>query len=236
MDSQLVSIVMATRNAEHFLPHALDSIAAQEYQNYEVIVIDGRSIDRTRAIAASYPRTRIIEQDGSGFAQAWNCGIDNARGDIVAFLDSDDIWPKCSLARRVTRLASDPAIDCVVGRVRFFLEEGHSIPRGFKPKLLDESHVAYMPGVAILRRRVFRTLGRFEENWQIASDIVWFAKLRDSGARIDVIDDVLLYKRIHSSNLSNVAATMPVYREELLALAKQSISRQRASRDRKRQS
>ena len=61
-----------------------------------------------------------------------------------------------------------------------------------------------MPGVAILRRRVFRTLGQFEENWQIASDIVWFAKLRNSGARIDVIDDVLLYKRIHSSNLSNV--------------------------------
>ena len=76
-----------------------------------------------------------------------------------------------------------------------------------------------MPGVAILRRRVFRTLGQFEENWQIASDIVWFAKLRNSAARIDVIDDVLLYKRIHSSNLSNVAASMPVYREELLALA-----------------
>ncbi len=234
MDSPLVSIVMATRNAEQFLPHALDSIAAQEYQNYELIVVDGRSIDRTRAIAASYPRTTIIEQDGSGFAQAWNCGIDSARGDAIAFLDSDDIWPKYSLARRVTRFASDPAIDCVVGRVKFFLEEGHSIPRGFKPKLLDESHVAYMPGVAILRRRAFHTLGRFEENWQIASDIVWFAKLRNSGARIDVIDDVLLYKRIHSSNLSNVSATTPVYREELLALARQSVLRQRASRDPKR--
>ena len=66
MDNPLVSIVMATRNAEQFLPHALDSIAAQEYQNYELIVVDGRSTDRTQVIAASYPRTTIIEQDGSG--------------------------------------------------------------------------------------------------------------------------------------------------------------------------
>jgi glycosyltransferase involved in cell wall biosynthesis len=227
MSDPFVSIVMATKDAAQFLAFALDSIAGQEYQNYELIVVDGRSTDQTRLIARSYPRTTVVEQDGAGFAQAWNCGIDAARGDAIAFLDSDDIWPKDSLARRVERLAGDPDLDCVIGRVKFFLEEGHSIPRGFKPKLFNGSYVAYMPGVALLRRRAFQALGQFEETWQIASDIVWFARLRDSGAGIDIIDDVLLHKRIHSSNLSNIAARMPIYREELLAIARQSVFRQR---------
>jgi glycosyltransferase involved in cell wall biosynthesis len=234
MGDLFVSIIMATRNAERFLPQALDSIAVQDHQNYELIVVDARSTDKTRTIAASYPRTTIVEQDGSGFAPAWNRGIESARGDAIAFLDSDDVWPKDSLARRVAQLAGDPDIDCVIGRVQFFLEEGHAVPPGFRPRLLKGSHVAYMPGVALLRRRAFHSLGQFEENWQIASDIVWFAKLRNSGAKIDVIDDILMHKRIHSSNLSNIAATMPVYRRELLALARQSVLGQRASHNPKK--
>jgi len=227
MNDPLVSVVMATKDAAQFLPFALDSIAAQEYQNYELIVVDANSTDQTRVIAASYPRTTVVEQDGSGLAQAWNRGIGAARGDAIAFLDSDDIWPKDSLLRQVERLAPDPALDCIVGRVKFFLEEGQAVPRGFKPKLFDGSYIAYMPGAALVRRRVFQALGQFEETWQIASDIVWFAKLRESGARIEVIDDVLLHKRIHSSNLSMLAASMPIYRKELLAIARQSVLRQR---------
>ena len=230
MDCSLVSIVIAVKNAEQFLRQALESIAAQDFQNHETIVVDGRSTDGTRTIAASYPWTKIVDQEGTGFAQAWNLGIDTARGDFIAFLDSDDIWPPHSLAVRAKQLQSDLGIDCVIGRVRFFVEDGHPIPHAFRPELLNGSHVAYMPGTAMLRRRVFDTLGKFEENWQIANDLVWFAKLRSSGARVEVIDDVLLQKRIHSSNASNVAATMPIYREELLALVKESVLRQRSLR------
>jgi len=230
MISPFVSIVIAVRNAEQFLRQALDSIAAQEFQDYEIIVVDDHSTDDTRAIAAFYPRTKIVDQEGTGFAQAWNLGIDAARGDVIAFLDSDDIWPPHSLAARVQLLASDPGIDCVIGRVKFFMEDGYSIPRAFRPELLNASRVAYMAGTAMLRRRVFDTMGKFEENWKIASDIVWFWKLRNSGARINLVDDVLLQKRIHSSNLSNIAATMPIYREELLAFAKELVLRKRSLR------
>lgn len=231
MNTPFVSVVMATKNAERFLRYALDSIVAQDYQDYELIVVDACSTDGTRAIVASHPNAIVVEQKGTGFARAWNLGIEHARGEAIAILDSDDVWPANSLRRRVERLANDPAIDCVVGRVKFFLEEGEQIPHGFKPKLLDGSYVAYMPGVAMARRRVFDSLGLFEENWEIASDIAWFLKLRNSEAKIDVVDDVLLRKRIHASNLSNVTATMPVYRQELLALAKQSLSRTRALRN-----
>lgn len=164
-------------------------------------------------------------------SHAWNCGIDIARGEAIAFLDGDDIWPPYSLAVRVQRLLKYPDLDCIIGRVKFFLQEGHPIPRGFRPELLEGSRVAYMPGTAMIRRSVFDALGKFDENWRIVNDLAWFAKLRNSEARIDFVDDVLLRKRIHSSNLSNVAAAMPMYREELLSFAKESVMSRRALRE-----
>jgi len=229
-DSPLVSIVMAVRNAERFVAQALDSIARQDFAGYETVVVDGASTDATRRIAGAYPRTRLIDQDGTGFAQAWNEGIAAARGSLICFLDSDDIWPPHKLARQVGRFADEPAIACTLGRVRFMLEPGDPPPPGFKPALLEGSHVAYMPGTSMIRREVFATLGPFGDRWQIAADLAWFADLRESGLRIDVVDEVLLHKRIHAANLANVAAATASYRREMLAVARTALMRQRRKR------
>ncbi len=230
MDLPLVSVVMAVKNAERYLAEALDSVVRQSFSDYEIVVVDGRSTDDSRRIASSYPGVRVIEQEGPGFAQAWNVGIDASRGAFIAILDSDDTWPAHKLARQVGRFAADSAIGCTIGRVKFVLEPGQPTPAGFKPELLGDSHVAYMPGTSMTRRDVFATFGKFGENWQIASDLAWFAELRESGVKIDIVDEVLLHKRIHDTNLSNIAATAPVYRRELLALARQSLLRQRGTK------
>jgi glycosyltransferase involved in cell wall biosynthesis len=226
-DQPAVSVIMAVRNAERYLSTALDSIAAQTFRNYEIIVVDGDSSDNSRRIAQSYPRTKCLSQNGTGLAHAWNIGIDVSRAPLLAFLDSDDTWPTRKLADQIDYLLLNPETECVIGRVKFVLEPDQPIPAGFKPALLEGSHVAYMPGTSMIRRGVFARLGKFEERWHILSDAVWFARLRESDIVTGILDEVLLTKRVHSNNLSYTTA-WPTYRRELIQMLRESIERRRS--------
>jgi glycosyltransferase involved in cell wall biosynthesis len=223
MSVPALSIIMAMKNAQRYLTQALDSISSQSFQDFEIVVVDGNSSDDSRKIAELYPKVRCIAQHDEGFSNAWNLGIESSRAPLVSFLDSDDIWLPSKLALQVARLESHPAADCVIGRVQFF-RDGETLPRGFNPDLLNGSHMAYMPGTSMLRRKVFDRIGHFEAKLGIVTDIAWFAKLRDEGVTIDSIDEVVLRKRVHANNLSYVTQGAR-YRTELLAMLGQRLRR-----------
>src|SRR5437763_10476780 len=92
MAAPLVSVVIPSWNRAGLLPDALDSVFAQEYSPLQVIVIDDGSTDDTMALAARYPSVDFFYQEHQGSAAARNTGVDRARGQYVAFLDSDDVW------------------------------------------------------------------------------------------------------------------------------------------------
>lgn len=225
-NAPMVSVIMATRNALPYLPEALDSIAAQTFQDYEVIVVDAESSDDTIKVAQSYPKTRCIPQAGTGFALAWNDGIKVARGEFIAFLDSDDIWLPTKLQQQVDCFTGQPETECVVGRVEFFREPGQERPLGFKDSLLKGSHVAYMPGTSMTRRGVFEQMGRFESRWKIAADLVWFADLRRSNLPIAVLETTLLRKRVHGNNLS-YSTSWSTYQTEIFQHIREVLARRR---------
>ncbi len=223
MSVPALSIIMAVKNARRYLTQALDSISNQSLQDFEIIVVDGHSSDDSRKIAESYPKVSCIAQPDQGFSNAWNLGIASSRAPLVSFLDSDDIWLPSKLESQAAYFQSHPETDCVVGRVQFFLE-GDKMPPGFNPKLLKTSHIAYMPGTSMLRRKVFERIGRFESQLGIVTDIAWFAKLRDEGLTIGLIDEIVLRKRVHANNLSYVTEGAR-YRAELLAMLGQRLRR-----------
>jgi glycosyltransferase involved in cell wall biosynthesis len=226
-DQPLVSIVMATKNAERYLEEALASIARQTYRNYELVVVDAHSADRTASIVAAQPRSRLLRQRGTGFADAWNEGVAAARADLIAFIDSDDRWPPERLARQAAHLGANPGHDAVIGRVKFFLDEGLAAPPGFKPDILEGDRLGYMTGTLLARRRLFEALGPFEAQWEIASDLVWFQKLRECATPLGMLDAVVLEKRIHASNLSYLATRTPVFKREIVQLLHDAIRRRR---------
>lgn len=226
VDRPLVSVVIAARNAERYLRDALDSVMAQTYDRHETIVVDGHSTDGTADIVRSFSGVRHAMQKGSGFAVAWNEGIDAAQGDLVALLDSDDIWTRDKLALQVARLQEEPRVDCVLGHLRFFLGGDGPPPPSFRPELLASAHPGHMPGALLARRAVFETVGRFGASWEIASDVDWFARLKDSGTPVAMLPNVLLHKRVHDANLS-YTARVPIYRREILQALKDSADRQR---------
>jgi glycosyltransferase involved in cell wall biosynthesis len=227
MPLPFVTIVMATLDAAEHLPESLASIAAQTYDHHELVVVDGGSTDGTCEILAGFPRARVLRQQSTGFATAWNEGITAARGDCIAFLDSDDRWTPHTLAAHVGALAA--GADASVGRMRFFLDPGRQPPPGFKPSLLEGDRVAFMPGCFAGWKRVFDTVGLFETNWRIAADIVWFAKLREADLALATLDTLVLEKRVHDANLSYVTAQTPVYRREILQLLRDSLARRRTA-------
>src|SRR6476469_10004419 len=98
----LVSVVIPAYNAERFLGEAIESVLAQGYAHFELIVVDDGSSDRTAEVARSFgDRVRTIEQENSGVSAARNAGTRAAGGELLAFLDADDRWSPGWLERMV---------------------------------------------------------------------------------------------------------------------------------------
>ncbi|MCU0517013.1 MAG: glycosyltransferase [Oscillatoria sp. Prado101] len=231
MEKPLVSVIMVVKNGERFLAEAIESILSQTYEPYEIIVVDGQSTDSTEKIAKSYKPVRYIRQTGQGVADAYNVGIDAARGEFVAFLSHDDLWAPNKLSVQVDYLLSQPEIQYTVAKAKFFLEEGYSIPPGFKPELLEGDRVSRIMETLVARKTLFEKIGQFNPNLRTAEDVDWFARAKDKNILMAVIPEVLLYKRIHDANIS--LSDIKLNNDLLLNILKQSIDRQRSRRGEK---
>jgi glycosyltransferase involved in cell wall biosynthesis len=214
---------MPVKNGEPYLDQAIESVLGQTRTPHELVVVDGGSTDRSVEIARSYPGLRCLEQAGSGFAGAWNEGVAAAAGDLLAFIDSDDLWEPDKLEKQVALLDARPEVDYVISHVRFFLEPGHACPPGFRPELLEGDHVANMPSALLVRRSAFDAAGVFRTDLTIANDIDWFARAKDAPLTLATVPEVLVHKRVHDTNLSYTAADG--LNKELLGLLRQSVTR-----------
>ena len=214
----LVSVITATLNASKYLREALNSILNQTYQNIEVLIIDGGSTDDTKEIANMFPKVSFVTQNGKGLFDAWNQGIKMCTGDFVAILDSDDIWNPTTLSDHVNALLIDSSKLGSVGQVKFFLQKKQTPPPEFKLSLLEKSHLAYMPGCFMGRKEIFNRIGYYETEWKIASDIIWFGKVKDLKDEIYILDRVVLNKRVHKNNISYNSVEEDIYGRELLKL------------------
>ena len=214
----LVSVITATLNASKYLREALNSILNQTYQHIEVLIIDGGSTDDTKEIANLFPKVSFVTQNGKGLFDAWNQGIQMCNGDFVAILDSDDIWNPTTLSDHVNALLCDSSKLGSVGQVKFFLEKKQTPPPEFKLSLLEKSHLAYMPGCFMGRKEIFNRIGYYETEWKIASDIIWFGKVKDLKDEIYILDRVVLNKRVHKNNISYNSVEEDIYGRELLKL------------------
>jgi glycosyltransferase involved in cell wall biosynthesis len=112
MSPPLVSVVIPAHNAQRFLGRTLESVASQTHRELEVIVVDDGSTDRTAEIvrdrALADPRFRLVQQPNAGVTRARNRGIAEAGADLVAFLDSDDLWHPRKIERQLRRLEQKP--------------------------------------------------------------------------------------------------------------------------------
>ncbi|MBN1317302.1 MAG: glycosyltransferase [Anaerolineales bacterium] len=220
----LVSVIIPVLNGERFLAEAVSSVLEQNYRPVEILVIDGRSIDGTAEIARSFEKVRYICQTDQGLANARNEGIRAAGGELIAFLDHDDIWTLNKLGIQVDYLIQHSNIQYTISKIRLFLEQGCVLPLGYSKRLIENSQVGFTPGALVARKSLFQKIGFFNSEYAIGCDTDWFARTLDANVPMVVIPQILHYKRIHDANLSLIVR---VYKEELLSLLNKSIKRKR---------
>lgn len=201
----LVSIIMPAYDAERFIGEALDSLAAQTYRDFEVLVVDDESRDGTARLVAEAakrdPRIRLLSIPHSGVATARNSGVRAAQGSLVTFLDADDLWRPDRLERHVSLLAREPATDLIVGEVLVFEALGPTLE-----PLAGSDHVQLRSvnlGAATIRPTVFDAVGLFDETMRFSEDLDFLLRAHETGFRLGVESEVALLYRRHQANMTN---------------------------------
>lgn len=223
----LVSVIIPVYNGAQYLRAALESVFAQTYRPFEVIVVDDGSVDDSGMIAQSFADVRYINQVNQGVAAARNHGIENARGEFFAFIDQDDLWTPEKLKLQISYLLVHPEIGYTLTHQKFFVDPGATLPSWFRKELFSSAHTGWVLGTLVVGRTAFEKVGSFATCYSAANDSDWFFRAKAAGIPMEVIPELLLMKRIHGANESAKAKEVL---SELRKVVKSSLDRQRGPR------
>ena len=205
-----ISVIIPTYNYARFIRAAIDSALCQTYPPEEVIVVDDGSTDETPAILAAYgDRIRVYRRNNGGVAAARNTGIAVARGDYLAFLDSDDIWEPRKLELQIARFEADSAVGLVHCGSETFDDEGRTLQvslHGMEgwvahAMLRLDREVITAPGSGIIvPKRVAEEIGAFDERMPPSEDWDFCYRI---AVRYPVayVSEVLVRYRLHSAGI-----------------------------------
>jgi glycosyltransferase involved in cell wall biosynthesis len=200
---------MAVRNGEGDVGAAVESILAQTLSDWELIVVDDGSTDRTAEIVASYgdARINVISTPPRGLPQALNVGLGATKARFIARQDADDVSLPPRLEKQCTFLESHPEV-AVVGAL--WVETGPTgeqvIPRTRRVSgSLNGVLTRFNPIVhssAMFRREVFEGLGGYDETLPYAADYDLWLRVSAAGGRLWNLDDTLTIRAMSGSNMS----------------------------------
>ena len=224
MSGPLVSVILPVYNRERWVARAIDSVLAQTYRDFELLVVDDGSTDGTRAVVEQYgEQITLLAQEHAGPYVARNLALRHARGELVAFIDSDDVWLPHRLACQVP-LLERPDVGLVFG-------EALHVPRRrrtcFQVSPPARGRVAarfawanFVPTITVLARRAcIDEAGGFSEESALACDyLMWFRiALRHE---LDYADAIVAEYTVHPDGISynlgrSLAARIRLFSSEL---------------------
>lgn len=222
-----VSVVMAAKNYARFLPAAVESVFAQTFAGWELLVTDDGSTDATPAAVRPFlrdSRVRYHRADRLGQPRAKNLGVRLSRGKFVAFLDADDAWHPTKLAKQLP-LFADPDTGVVFCRRSLIDEAGNPLPPKPQPTpprgrvladIFARNFVCFSS--AVVRRAVFDHVGGFDPEWDLAIDYdLWLRVAAHHG--FDFVDEELVLYRTGHGNLSAKLADRVATAEAMMTRA-----------------
>ncbi|MFM6290642.1 MAG: glycosyltransferase family 2 protein [Microcystaceae cyanobacterium] len=219
------SVIIPAYNIENYVAQALNSVLAQTFQDFEIILVDDGSFDHTISIIRQFtdPRVKLIQQENRGASSARNHGIRQSQGQYIAFLDGDDYWLPEKLERQLQHLESFPEVGVSFCRAAFIDDSGVPLGTYQMPQLTDLDAPAFLRSNAIgcgstpiIRRQVLEAIQfqdnlhgelevcYFDEHLQRSEDLeLWLRILLKTSWKIEGIADPLVYYRINPNSLSS---------------------------------
>ncbi|HET9431318.1 MAG TPA: glycosyltransferase family 2 protein [Chitinophagaceae bacterium] len=204
----MISIITPSYNRAGMVVGAIESVLAQDYQAFEHIIVDGDSTDGTPRILSHYPHLKVIREPDQGMYDALNKGLAVATGEIIGFLNTDDLYEKNIFSRIVERF-SDPTIMGVTGRAIVFsdLFDGKiKIVNQYDPE--ESSLLESLTGSGaffnawFFRKSTFEQVGRFNPKFRIAGDRDFMLRFALNGLKYTTIKDLVYKYRIHRDSLT----------------------------------
>lgn len=211
MVSPAISVVLPVYNGSRFLRESIDSILAQTFREFEVILIDDGSTDRTPAIAAEYaekdPRIMVHRQENRGQVAAMRLGVDMARSDLIARIDADDKAFPRRFERQVEYMEMNSDVVMVGGQAIVIDEEGELVEVANRPTTRELCADALAIGncfshsAVTFRRSAYYECGGYQSSYAPAEDYDLFLRLSEVGGVTNLGTTVVAY-RYHRENMS----------------------------------
>lgn len=207
-----VSVVIPVYKCVEYTPEALESVFAQRFTDFEVVLINDGSPDTEmleRLIAPYQDRIVYLKQSNRGPAAARNTGIRAAKGRYIAFLDSDDRWPPEYLAAQIKLLEETPSLDLVYTDAVHFGDtplprktfmQSLTPPLNFEDLLLQGSQI--IPSATVVSRQMIIDTGLFDESVRGPEDYDLFLRIAAQGAKMAYQPTVPALRRLHSESLT----------------------------------
>lgn len=214
-EAPLVSVIIPARNAQATLDQTLWSVRSQSYGRWELIVVNDGSTDHTSEIvqAHSHDDARIREVRGAsqGVSAARNLGVAHSRGQILAFLDADDLWLPGKLWAHVGALQAKPGVGLGFDRIRFVSADAVPTPvvstrrvRNLDAADLLSENPACTASTLVMRRAAFEAVGGFDPQLRHAEDLELMIRVRTTTAwAVDGLDQVLTHYRASAAGASS---------------------------------
>lgn len=218
-----VTVITITYNSEAFLETTVKSVLAQEFRDFEYLIVDGGSTDRTLDIVREYARKDdrikwVSEPDG-GIADAMNKGIVRAGGEIVAHLHSDDYYPNAGVLSAVVAALQDSTGQWATGGMFVVDDRGNTLDR---IEVRDYAYSKLLDGNTLLhpstfvKKAAFDKVGLFDTSLKYAMDYdMWLRLGAACGAPVS-IDQALSCFRVHTQSISSVEADNAATEEWLI--------------------
>lgn len=218
---QKVSVIMPVYNGERFLAEAVESVLAQTHAEFELLILDDGSTDRSLEILRRYEagdsRVRVLSRENRGLCATLNELIELAACDLVFMMHADDVMAANRLQRQIAFFAEHPEVDICSSFVEYINDAGTVIGNYSSPlttrqavqELADQNEiVGFNHPATAFRRSVVRKVGGYRQPFWPCEDIDLWGRAVEAGAGICVIPDCLLKYRIHGTSASVARSTL----------------------------
>jgi glycosyltransferase involved in cell wall biosynthesis len=218
----MISVVIPVFNAERYIAQAIDSVLGQTLAADEIVVVDDGSTDATAEIVRRYQhRVKYRVQQNQGPGAARNLGIRETTGDLLAFLDADDLWLPEKLRLQKAALDADAALELVFCHMSQFRENAPEEAFAIGGQQVQPSPLI---SCMLARRTSFDKIGPLRMDLK-AEFVDWYLRAGEASLKMRTLDDLLVKRRLHSANFTLANADL---RREYVHLLKASLDRRRA--------
>lgn len=225
-----ISVIIPCYNAETFIVECIKSVLDQTYPVKEIFVVDDGSTDETASIANSFGGiVRVFKQRNRGVSSARNLAVKNGTGELIAFLDADDLWAPEKLERQVAYLSENKDVAAVVSSFSIFGPGKRTIDSHLKNEiLLNHEAIDFLaspilfPSILLVRADVAKYVS-FQEDVDDGEDLIYASEIRTYGP-IGSVNEVLAFRRQHSAQVTKSALHFGRSFDARLAWAKKNYS------------